>query len=337
MSTDPADVAAAPGRPRLPELSPLVTAALTQYGISSGRIESLRYYDNATFRVSAEGRGPYVLRVTSNHYSRLELESEMQWLRAMQGVPGVRVPLPVTALDGSLVVSAAAPGLGAPRWCNLFAWLEGVHPPEERISGPELAEVGAAIARLHDRSHTFATPSDFVRPHWDGRRWDQLDVGDTYRRIIAYLEHHFEAVAIHRFKALVHGCRTWMGELGSAAPEYGLVHGDFHAGNCLLGGAGVAFIDFEDLGWGHYLYDVATILFGMLDRPEYAGLVSGFARGYASVRPLPQSFPERLAQFQALRSVFLTSLVVTRGDLAESAWWKGYVVSKLERLTSGAA
>jgi hypothetical protein len=44
-----------------------------------------------------------------------------------------------------------------------------------------------------------------------------------------------------------------------------------------------------------------------------------------------------LAQFQALRCVFLTRLVLTRGDLAESACWEGYVVPKLQRLTSGAA
>jgi Ser/Thr protein kinase RdoA (MazF antagonist) len=336
MNTDPADVAAPRERPSLAELSPVVTAALAQYGIPSGaRFENLRYYNNATFRVSAEGRGPEVLRVTSNYYSQLELESEMKWLQATQAIAGVRVPSPVAALDGRLVVSAAAPGLGAARWCTLFRWLEGVHRQEEHINGSDLAEIGAAVARLHEQNARFAVPAGFARPYWDGRRWDALGVGDTNRRIVAHLERYFASTAVHRFTELVRGCRAWMLELGAVASEYGLVHGDFHTGNCLFGTAGVAFIDFEDLGWGYYLYDVATALFGMLDRPDYADLVRDFARGYAGVRPLPQPFAERLAQFQALRCVFLTSLVVTRGDLGESAWWEGYVVRKLQRLTSG--
>lgn len=334
MSHDPEKVAAPDGRPSLAELAPLVTCALSQYGMASARTESLRYYNNATFRVSGEGLVAHVLRVTSNHVSQLELEAEMQWLRAMQGVPGVRVPLPVAALDGRLIVEAYAAGFPAPRRCNLFCWLDGTQRLEESLDGSDFSKLGTATAKLHERSRAFATPRTFVRPHWDTRHWDELEVGDTYRRIVAHLERYFSADAMQRFSTLVRECRAWMRENALSAEQYGLVHGDLHAGNCLFDVAGIAFIDFEDLGWGYYVYDVATMLFGMLDRPDYPALVSAFARGYGAVRPLPEPFSERLAQFQALRAVFLTSLVVTRGDLAESAWWEGYVTSKLRLLTS---
>jgi hypothetical protein len=37
-----------------------------------------------------------------------------------------------------------------------------------------------------------------------------------------------------------------------------------------------------------------------------------------------------------MRTIFLTSLVVTSGDVGESRWWEGYVAGKLERLLDGA-
>jgi len=123
-----------------------------------------------------------------------------------------------------------------------------------------------------------------------------------------------------------------MRELRSQPFAYGLIHADFHAGNWLLDGDRVGFIDFEDLGWGYFLYDVATALFGAIERTDYPAVADAFTRAYAGVLPLPEELENELLVFQALRVVFLTSLVVTRNDVAESTWWQTYVVGRLRRM-----
>lgn len=90
--------------------------ALKHYGISDASLQNLRYFNNATYRVTTPDGRQFVLRVTGNHHSEARLRSEMQWLSAMQFIDGVTVPDPVANLDGQLVVQAAVPSLPEPRW-----------------------------------------------------------------------------------------------------------------------------------------------------------------------------------------------------------------------------
>jgi Ser/Thr protein kinase RdoA (MazF antagonist) len=319
-------------RPTLVQLAPLVDAALAEYGIVAVEVASLRYYNNATYRVVAQDGAQYALRVTSNHYSELELGCEMQWLSVMQGDPEVRVPAPVTARDGRLVVSATAPTLAEARSCTLCHWLEGAHIPEERMTAADFACLGAAASKLHRQSASFVPSPDFERPRWDEARWFDPRVHDTYQRILEHLRRFFSPSAVERFHELAQKSRTRMRELRSTPRGFGLIHADFHAGNYLFHDGRVGFIDFEDLGWGYFLYDVATALFGAIERPDYPVLVDAFCSAYAGNLALPESFADDLLVFQVMRAVFLTSLVITRNSLAESAWWEGYVVGKLRRL-----
>jgi len=332
VSDSPSSLEPSSARPTLSELAPLVDAALEQYGIVAIELNSLRYYNNATYHVVATDRQQYVLRVTSNHYSDSEIRSEMQWLRKMQADPGVRVPEPVAARDGHLVIRAQAPSLAQPRSCTLFRWIEGTHLPEERMEALDFARVGMAAARLHKGSATFDPPPDFERPHWDEKRLLDPHVRDTYARILAHLRLFFSATAVARFDDLAQRGRDRLREIRSDRRGYGLIHADFHAGNYLFHEDRVGFIDFEDLGWGAFLYDVATALFGAIERPDYAALRDAFTNSYTATLPLSDNLPEDLLIFQVLRAVFLTSLVVTRNDLAESAWWKAYVVGKLRHI-----
>ena len=49
----------------------------------------------------------------------------MHWLDALARDAEVRVPAPVAARDGSLVVEATADGVDGSRMCAVFHWIEG--------------------------------------------------------------------------------------------------------------------------------------------------------------------------------------------------------------------
>jgi len=83
---------------------------------------------------------------------------------------------------------------------------------------------------------------------------------------------------------------------------------------------------------GYFLYDVATALFGSIERLDYFDLTEAFTRPMPVFARCPQISRTSFSLFQVLRAVFLTHLAVTRHDPRENAWWEGYVVSKLRRL-----
>ena len=319
-------------RPTLAELEPLARAALAHHGIIAVELQNLRYYNNATYRVVAGDGRQFVLRVTCNHHGEARLRSEMQWLRAMQSDPGVRVPDPVVTLAGQLMLKTSAPSVPEPRWCNVFHWLDGMTIAEAQMNAHDFGLVGAASAHLHQSSAAFDPAPGFDRPSWDEGFSLDRDGNGTLEPIIAYLRGHLTNEAINQFVLLAEQGRGLMSRLRLDPLGYGLIHADLHAGNCLFRNDGVAFLDFEDLSWGYFLYDVATALFGSIERPDYIDLTEAFTTAYARIRPLPADFAQQLRLFQVLRAVFLTNLAVTRHDPRENAWWEGYVVSKLRRL-----
>jgi len=313
-------------------LEPLARTALVQYGITADELQNLRYYNNATYRVVADDGRQFVLRVTCNHHGEIRLRSEMQWLRAMQSDLGVRVPDPVVTLDSQLTVKASVPSVSEPRWCNVFHWLDGMSIAEAQMNARDFGLMGSACAHLHQSSAAFDPSPGFDRPQWDEEFCLDRDVNNTLERIIAHLRGHLTNEAIDRFVLLAGQGRVLMSSLRLDPLSYGLIHADLHAGNCLFRHDGVAFIDFEDLSWGYFLYDVATALFGSIERLDYFDLTEAFTTAYARIRPLPADFTHQLRLFQVLRALFLTHLAVTRRDPGENAWWEGYVVSKLRRL-----
>jgi len=329
---DPSALPTEADRPTLAELEPLARVALKRYGITAASLQSLRYYNNATYRVAAADGQQFVLRVTSNAQSEARLHSEMQWLSAMQSIAGVRVPDPVASLDGRLIVQASVASLPEPRWCNVFRWLDGAQIAEEEMDAADFGAMGAACASLHAESATFIPPPEFDRPRWDEHYCLDPGVRNTFQRISSYLQRHFPILLADRFAERAGQARELMGQLRADPLSHGLIHADFHPGNCLFRPTDVAFVDFEDLGSGYFLYDIASALFGSLERHDYLHLADAFTKAYASSRPLPPDFARQLLLFQLLRAVFLTHLVLAQGELDGNPWWNGYLLGKLRRL-----
>jgi Ser/Thr protein kinase RdoA (MazF antagonist) len=49
-------------------------------------------------------------------------------------------------------------------------------------------------------------------------------------------------------------------ELGASPDVFGLIHSDLHQENYLFHRGRVRAIDFDDCGWGHFVYDLAVTL-----------------------------------------------------------------------------
>jgi Ser/Thr protein kinase RdoA (MazF antagonist) len=88
---------------------------------------------------------------------------------------------------------------------------------------------------------------------------------------------------------------------------YNLIHADLHQHNYLFHNGRVRAIDFDDCGWGHFLYDIAVTFWYIRNKPNFPALRAAFLAAYQAERPLPVGYEPYLDNFMALRSVLLAT------------------------------
>ncbi len=80
-----------------------------------------------------------------------------------------------------------------------------------------------------------------------------------------------------------------METLGKGTDAFGLIHADLYPENVLFN-AGNAFpIDFEDCGYGYWMWDIAVALCTWAWDIEWDRMRDSFREGYARYRTLPET------------------------------------------------
>jgi Ser/Thr protein kinase RdoA (MazF antagonist) len=123
-----------------------------------------------------------------------------------------------------------------------------------------------------------------------------------------------------------------MEALGKGPDAYGLIHADMYPENVLFKAGEVFPIDFEDCGFGYWMWDIAIALCQKPWTEEWYRQRDAFLEGYAQVRTLPESQLRHLDLFMAAD--------YATGILWASLFIKNDPVRKAEheewRLTDGA-
>jgi Ser/Thr protein kinase RdoA (MazF antagonist) len=296
----------------------LAAAALAGYGLSAAATAELcNVSENHTYRVEdpATGRS-YALRVhRAGYHTAEEIACELRWVDALREDGAVETAVAVPAPGGERVVEVSSEGLGA-RNVVLFEWLPGITPDPE---GDELAAgfrtLGAVSARMHRHARAWRPASPFTRPAWDyehtlgpaghwGAWQDGLGVGAEER---AQLE-RLDAVVAARLEAY-----------GRPAERFGLVHADIRLANLLVDGERVRVIDFDDCGFGWFMYDFATTVSFMEDHPRVPELRDAWLDGYRSVAPLDAADEAELDTFVMLRRLLLVAWIGSHHTFATEA------------------
>ncbi|MBI2504011.1 MAG: phosphotransferase [Candidatus Latescibacteria bacterium] len=297
-----------PGQVR--RLRSLALKALEAYGLAGARLRPLKHWNNTTFAVRA-GKRRLVLRLNRPGFQdEAAIHSELQWLQALADA-GLRVPEPVSASDGRMVVKASATGVPEARDCALFAWLPGRFL-DRRLGPAQLEAVGLFAARLHGTP--FAPPPGFARKHWDLHTLLGGDPGIAREGIEAHLKPG-EARVIAALRTRL--ARAFAA-LGSGPEAWGLIHADLHPGNLLFQRDKVGAIDFDECGWGCFAYDLAVILSELRGRPAYAALRQALLRGYRQVRNLPADHEGYLDTLMAGRLLGLAIWIAGVADHPEN-------------------
>lgn len=292
----------------------LALQALAEYEISVARLSPLAHADNTTFRVDTPAGARFVLRIHRSTQKTPELvRSELLWLAALQQQADLAVPGPVPNRAGELLTIASAAGVPEPRMCVLLRWVPGQFV-DAGLTPEHLERVGAFMARLQASGAQFKPPAEFVRGRLDNLYGKPLGV--TEARARQQVDNPADEATTIRLVTevcspedgrlvgeLIGRIRAVQRLVGHGRDTFGLIHGDLHQENYLFHHGQVCAIDFDDCGYGHYLYDIAVTLLNLADREDAPQLRAGLLSGYRSVRPLPAEHEQHVDTFMDLREL----------------------------------
>jgi Ser/Thr protein kinase RdoA (MazF antagonist) len=328
---------------RVRRMRELARVALADYGLAGARFTFVRQAGNTLFRVYAPDQTPattakdlfwegqYLLRMHQPDYQTPDaIELELAWLAAMRQDADLPVPEPVLTLDGRLLTQVSIEGVPGVRYCSLLRWLKGRYIT--RGIGPHHYRAqGRLMARMHEHAARWQPPPGLSKRHWD---WNGFfrDVDGTHltaREIWPLIPPEYH----DSFQAVTREVGQVMEEWGTGPDVYGLIHADLGIDANLLFWHGEArAIDFDDSGFGYWMYDLAIALEHCReDAAEYRQSRDALLGGYAQVRSLSQVQLDRLETFLAAWDVYLCLWAAAAAHL-----FPGYREEALERLERGA-
>ena len=291
----------------LAHLGKLAQNSLSLWDIPEGaRARLINVSENATYLVEAPGNYKSILRVhRENYHTHRAIECELAWLEALAAEGVVTTPGVYTGRNGDPIQEAHIEGLPAPRYMVLFHFVEG-HPPDE--SGDMTAgfeQLGQIAARCHDHVLYWRKPDNFQRLTWDettvfglNPTWgDWRDAPEVTPEVAGVLEKVEQTVCAR------------LTVFGKAPERFNLIHADMRLANLLVDKAGTRLIDFDDCGWGWFLYDFAAAISFIEDDPRIPGLKDAWLCGYKSMRAMSAEEEAEIDTFVMLRRMALLAWI----------------------------
>lgn len=314
-----ADFDALPHDQQLPILLELAQAAATHYVLPDGlTVKLINLSENATYKVEAPDGRRWALRIHRDGYhSKTAIASELSWLIDLRSTGVVTTPRPLKGRDGEIIQQVGHARMPRPRNIVLFDWETGAEPGiGEDLSGP-FEVLGEVTARMHLHTRQWKRPEWFSRftwdfetslgeqqPHW-GRWRDGMGV---------------DAAKAKLFGRTVDLIGKRLAAYGKAPERFGLIHCDLRLANLLIDGKAVKVIDFDDCGFGWYMYDAATPVSFYEHEPQVPGLIESWKTGYRRVIPLSKADEAEIPTFVMLRRLLLVAWIGSHHetDLAKS-------------------
>ena len=289
-------------RGQVRRLRRLTQNAVGKFCFKQYNLKFLQHLDNTTFKLECD-TGRYLARV---HRFRANMpqrvESELAWLNALSRDTGIPVQKPHCSPDGEMVVMAAASGVPKPYPVSVLSWLDGRILRQERRRPRHFEQLGRLVAEIHNHSQSWTRPSWFDRPTYDS---DGLFGPDGLFGLDVTDSNRLPSGVYDDLQTLSGRLQEAEKMLGTNPTIFGMIHFDLSFGNVLFNHQAVMPIDFDNCGFGYYLFDLAVILAGPFERPGFNERCKKLIFGYREVRELSDDLLELIPTFMAVRAALL--------------------------------
>ncbi len=268
---------------------------------ANGRATLINLSENHTFRIDAPA-GRTVLRVHRPGYqSAASIESELAWLAALRRDTDLPVVRPLPGRNGDLVQKMNG------RHAVLFAFEEGREPVSGSVA--LFRTIGAFAAAAHLHAMNWQRPANFTRPTWSAEAMLEPDgLWGDWRRApgVAPVRGALDDISarLHRELAVY----------GQSDDRFGLIHADMRLANLLVDGPRTTLLDFDDSGFGWFMYDLGSALSFIDQTPEAPALRAAWLEGYTALRPPAAADLAIIDAMILLRRMVLLAWIGTHGE-----------------------
>jgi Ser/Thr protein kinase RdoA (MazF antagonist) len=280
-------------------------------GTEGGTASFINLSENHTYRIDVLGAPRFILRLHRPGYQSIPaIESELAWIAALARDTTLPVPEPLHGKDGRLVQSLnGRPGV-------LFTYKPGQEPLPGDDKSRLFNILGRSAATTHRHAAPFQPPSGFTRPSWTAESiLDANGQWGDWRQAP-----HVVGTTRKTLDALDLRLRADLSAYGRSSDRFGLVHADMRLANILINNEEIRIIDFDDCGFGWFMYDFAAAISFFEDAPEIPALRQSWLDGYTAIRPLSDADLQIVDSMVLLRRMALLAWIGSHHetDLARS-------------------
>lgn len=302
------------------KLTALAEEILPMWSQTARIVRLIKFRENAVFEVALNEDSRAALRIhRQGYHTKAALISEFNWTKVL-AASGLQVPEGIPTLTGLEIVEAQSSEVPGVWFADMLRWVDGEMLGEVGVpldldahAIPEVFfNLGQTMAHLHTASRAWHEHDAQPRHRWDlngfvgetplwGRFWELEALTEAQRAFFESLRDIF-----------AHDLRL----IGESETNFGLIHADLVPENVMLKGTDIQMIDFDDAGFGWYLFEIATALFWLMEEPEFETMTRSLIDGYQSICPLSDHDLNSLNLFFALRSTTYLGWVHTRKNTA---------------------
>ncbi len=297
------------------DLTARANAALSSWPVPRGaRATLINLSENATFLVEADSGFKAVLRLHRPGYHRpTAITSELHWMGDLRTSRTIQAPTVVMGKDGNAIQMSGDWGLYNPCMWVLFDFVPGDHPDASGDLRDVFTQLGTIAARCHRRVENWSQPEAFERPHWnidavfgpDASWGDWRDAPGVTPDVRSVLEQTETRI------------RARLDAFGALPERFNLIHADMRLANLLVTDGKVTLIDFDDCGFGWFMYEFAASISFMEDDARVPDLKQHWLRGYTAVRALSKSDISEIPTFIMMRRMALLAWIGSHMDSCE--------------------
>jgi Ser/Thr protein kinase RdoA (MazF antagonist) len=292
---------------KLGRIRQIAREALEAFGFTDAHLRFIVDAGNILYRVRAMNLEPiegtlymndsYLLRLHWPGYQKDHaIDSELQWLHALSDA-GLPVPQPVSTTEGKLSVEISVPGVPKARRCSLLRWVKG-RMATKVVRPWHLKAIGSLMARLHNHASSWEPPLGFVRRHYDHNGLWGDDTGTSYAADAVWPR--IPRRYFKDFQEVTTRVEQVMENWGKGLDVYGLIHADMGTkANVLFYSREARAIDFDDGGYGYWMYDLAVPLCDWEGETVWSEYRNALLEGYMELRSIPEEQLVQLKLFQA--------------------------------------
>lgn len=269
----------------LADLDALANAALPLWSLpADARARRINVSENVTYLVESS-LGKSILRIhREGYHSDQAIECELAWSKAVRAETAIRTPAWRVGRDGKAIQIIGRGALAARRMV-MFDYVEGAAPQEDQNLAPAFQQLGEIAAKMHVHAIAWRRPPAFQRLRWGlsavfgpAPTWGDWRAGPHVDAVVQDVLLRAEREVVDRLT-----------EYGDTAQRFGLIHADMRLANLILGADGPVLIDFDDCGFGWFMFDFAAAISFIEDSPQIPALKDAWLSGYQTIRELNEA------------------------------------------------